>query len=51
MSTNKLCPVTGGWCWKNPVQVGLFLAVLPFAVKGAVWVWNVVAAAVTVATK
>lgn len=51
MSTNKSCPVTGGFCWKNPFQVVLFLAVLPFAVKGMVWVWNVAAAAVACATK
>lgn len=51
MSTKNTCPVTGGWCWKNPLQVAFFFAVLPFAVKGAVWIWNAAAAAVAVATK
>jgi hypothetical protein len=51
MSTNKSCPVTGGWCWKNPLKVGLLLAVLPYAAKGVVWVWNVAAAAVACAAK
>jgi len=47
MSTNKSCPITGGFCWKNPLQVALFLAVLPFAVKSVAWLW---AAVTTVAT-
>ena len=51
MSTNKSCPVAGGWCWKNPLHVTLFLAVLPFAVKGAVWLCNVAAAAAASAIK
>ena len=42
MSTNKSCPVTGGFCWKNPLQVALFLAVLPFAVKSVAWLWGAV---------
>ena len=42
MSTNKSCPVSGGFCWKNPLQVALFLAVLPFAVKSVAWLWGAV---------
>ena len=35
MST-KSCPVSScSFCWKNPFQVGVLLAVLPFAVAGA----------------
>ena len=34
MST-KSCPVSCGFCWKNPVQVCVALALLPFAVAGA----------------
>ena len=42
MSTNKSCPVSGGFCWRNPLQVTLFLAVLPYAVKTVSWVWGLV---------
>ncbi len=28
------CPIMGGFCWKSPVHWILFLAVLPFTVKG-----------------
>ena len=51
MSTKNTCPVTSGWCWKNPLQVVLFLAVLPYAVKSAMWLWNAVTAAVACVTK
>ena len=44
MSTNKSCPVSGGWCWKNPLQVALLLAVLPYAVKTVAWLWGGVTA-------
>ena len=38
MSTNnKSCPVSGLFCWKNPLQVAGLLALLPFAVKGGLW--------------
>ncbi len=51
MSTNK-CPVTGcGFCWKNPVHVVLFLAILPFALKGVAVAWETVQTAVTTLTK
>jgi hypothetical protein len=51
MSTNK-CPVTGcGFCWKNPIHVVLFFAVLPFALKGVAVVWETVQTAVTTLTK
>jgi hypothetical protein len=47
MNKTNNCPVTGCFCWKNPLQLAGFLALLPFAVKGAVWAWNAVTAAVT----
>jgi hypothetical protein len=43
MSSNKTCPL-GGFCWKNPVHLALFFAVLPFTVKGIGLVWDSVAA-------
>lgn len=51
MSNNKSCPVSGGWCWKNPLQVGLLLAVLPYAVKSVVWLWTGVTAIADCCTK
>jgi hypothetical protein len=51
MSTNKTCPVTGGWCWKNPVQTVLLLAALPYAVKTVAWLWAAVAHAAGCAAK
>jgi hypothetical protein len=51
MSNSKTCPVSGGWCWKNPLQVALFLAVLPYAVKSVAWVWTAVAGAAVCAAK
>ena len=52
MSTKNTCPVTScGFCWKNPLQVVLFLAVLPYAVKSTMWLWNAVTAAVACVTK
>jgi len=49
MSTNKSCPVSGGFCWRNPLQVALLLAVLPYAVKTVSWVWGLVASLGTAA--
>jgi len=35
----KNCPIgSTGFCWKNPLQLAVFLAVLPYAAKGVVWV-------------
>jgi hypothetical protein len=51
MSTNKSCPVSGGFCWKNPLQVALFLAVLPWAVKTVGWLWAGVTAVSACAAK
>jgi hypothetical protein len=51
MSTNKSCPVTDGWCWKNPVQVALLLALLPYAGKGLGWVWGLVCGLAAAAVK
>lgn len=52
MSANNKCPVTGcGFCWKNPIHAVLFLAILPFALKGLVVAWDTVHAAVTTLTK
>jgi len=49
MSVNntKSCPVTGCFCWKNPLHLVAFFAVLPFAVRGALAVWNAAVAGVT----
>ena len=46
MSTKNHCPVTGCFCWKNPLHLVGFFALLPFAVKGFVWVWAAATAAV-----
>lgn len=53
MSNAKSCPVTSGcgFCWKNPLQVALFLAVLPWAVKTIGWLWSGVVAVSTAAGK
>lgn len=52
MNTKSNCPVTGwGFCWKNPVHVVLFLAVLPFALDGFSTVWNAVQSAFSAMTK
>jgi hypothetical protein len=42
MSVNntKSCPVTGCFCWKNPLHLFAFLALLPWAVRGALAVWE-----------
>jgi hypothetical protein len=49
--SNKSCPIVGcGFCWKNPVHVVLFLAVLPFALKGINVLWSAVQTAVTALT-
>lgn len=43
---NSNCPVPShGFCWKNPVHVVVFLAVLPFALAGAKVLWNAVTSA------
>lgn len=43
---NNECPVSGRcFCWKNPVHVVVFLAVLPFALAGAKVLWNAVTSA------
>ena len=52
MNSKNNCPVTGwGFCWKNPVHVVLFLAVLPFALNGLSTVWNAVQSAFCAMTK
>ncbi len=49
--SNKTCPVVGGhFCWKNPVHVVLFLAVLPYALRGLNTLWSTVTTAVTTLT-
>jgi hypothetical protein len=43
---NNNCPVSGhSFCWKNPVHVVVFLAVLPFALAGAKVLWSAVTSA------
>ena len=52
MSTNvKSCPVSGGFCWRNPLQLVVFLAVLPWAVKSVGWLWGAVTSLGSCATK
>lgn len=52
--SNKTCPVVGcgpfSFCWKNPVHVVLFLAVLPYALRGLNTLWSTVTTAVTTLT-
>lgn len=50
--SNKNCPVVGcgRFCWKNPVHVVLFLAVLPYALRGLNTLWSAVTTAVTTLT-
>lgn len=50
-NTNECCPTKCGFCWKNPVHVVLFLAVLPFALSGLNTVWTAIHTAVTTMTK
>jgi hypothetical protein len=38
-NNNKSCPITGPFCWKNPLQVAALFAVLPFAIKGVMFVF------------
>lgn len=41
----KNCPIgTNGFCWKNPLQLVVFLAALPYAVKGVMWLVDAVKA-------
>ena len=51
MNKNNNCPVTGCFCWKNPLQLAGFFALLPFAVKGVVWAWTAVGAALAACCK
>ena len=46
-ATVKTCPVTGSFCWKNPLHLVAFFAILPFAIKGGVFVWHALENAVT----
>jgi hypothetical protein len=50
-TNNECCPTKSGFCWKNPVHVVLFLAVLPFALNGLNTVWTAVQTAITTMTK
>ena len=52
MSKNTKCPVSNcnGFCWKNPVHVVLFLAVLPLALKGLAVLWAAVQSGATTLT-
>lgn len=51
MSNAKSCPVAGGFCWKNPVQTALLLALLPYAAKGLGWAWGLVCGLAACAVK
>ena len=51
MNKNNNCPVTGWFCWKNPLQLAGFFALLPFAVKGVVWAWTAVGSALAACCK
>lgn len=50
-NSNECCPTKGGFCWKNPIHVVLFLAVLPFALNGLNTVWTALHTAITTMTK
>ena len=39
-ATAKSCPVTGCFSWSNPLHLAAFFALLPFAIKGAMFVFN-----------
>jgi hypothetical protein len=43
-TNNKSCPVSGWFCWKNPLQVVGLIALLPFGVKGGLWLLHSVCA-------
>lgn len=47
----KSCPVTGCFCWKNPLHLAAFFALLPFAIKGVTFVWGAFTNAVDTLTK
>jgi hypothetical protein len=44
--TVKSCPVIGSFSWKNPLPLVGFFALLPFAIKGAVFLYHAVENAV-----
>lgn len=50
-TNTKSCPVTGSFCWKNPLHLVAFFAVLPFAIKGVTFVWGALTNAVDTLTK
>ena len=50
-TTVKSCPVTGSFCWKNPLHLVAFFAILPFAIKGFTFVWGALTGAVDTLTK
>ena len=39
-TATKSFPVTGCFCWKNPLHLVAFFALLPFAIKGAVFLYH-----------
>lgn len=41
-TTVKTCPVTGCFCWKNPLHLVAFFAILPFAIKGFTFLWHAI---------
>ena len=51
MSNKNSCPVTGCFCWKNPLHLVAFFAILPFAIKGVTFVWGALTNAVDNLTK
>ena len=42
MNKTNNCPVTGCFCWKNPLHLAAFFALLPFAIKGGLFLFHAV---------
>lgn len=52
MNKNETCcPTSGRFCWRNPVHVVLFLAILPFALDGLNTLWSAVRTALDAVVK
>lgn len=47
----KTCPVTGSFSWTNPLHLAAFFALLPFAVKGAMFMFGALAKGVDALVK
>lgn len=50
-NNNKSCPIVGCFCWKNPLHLVVFFAILPFAVKGVKFAWDALSGSVDALVK